>query len=156
LYLLPPLLLRRDNAAMNAEPLNSPPPKCKRRWYQFSLRTLIVAVTLLAIAAGYVGRQFQLARDRKAFLDNHLDKYGNLIVEPSVTIEVPWIRRLLGDEGVSKLGLDSGSDKDERQRAAALFPEARIMAVGLRRHPEVSLDFFTFELIPFDDDAPTP
>jgi hypothetical protein len=31
-----------------AEPPKADPPKRKRRWYQFSLRTLMIGVTLLA------------------------------------------------------------------------------------------------------------
>jgi hypothetical protein len=39
-----------DNAAMEAEPSKAEPPKRKRRWFQFSLRTLMIVVTLLAVA----------------------------------------------------------------------------------------------------------
>jgi hypothetical protein len=42
-----------DNAAMQAEPLKAEPPKRKRRWFQFSLRTLLIGVTLLAVACGF-------------------------------------------------------------------------------------------------------
>jgi hypothetical protein len=31
-----------DNAAMEAEPPEAEPPKRKRRWFQFSLRTLMI------------------------------------------------------------------------------------------------------------------
>jgi hypothetical protein len=37
-----------DNAAMQTETPNVEPPKRKRRWFQFSLRTLLICVTLLA------------------------------------------------------------------------------------------------------------
>jgi hypothetical protein len=45
------LLALRDNAAMEIEPSNADPPKCKRRWFQFSLRTLLITVTVLAVAS---------------------------------------------------------------------------------------------------------
>jgi hypothetical protein len=45
-----------DNAAMQTEPPNADPPKRKRRWFQFSLRSLMIGVTLLAVVCGYVGR----------------------------------------------------------------------------------------------------
>jgi hypothetical protein len=38
--LLPPLPAPADNSAMEAEPIKAEPPKHKRRWLQFSLRTL--------------------------------------------------------------------------------------------------------------------
>jgi hypothetical protein len=60
-------LLRRpvenDNAAMDAE------PKRKRRWFQFSLRTLLIGVTLLAVACGYVAKEAKTAWQRQSFLD---------------------------------------------------------------------------------------
>ncbi len=37
-----------DNAAMEAEPPQADPPNRQRRWFQFSLRTLKIGVTLLA------------------------------------------------------------------------------------------------------------
>ncbi len=47
LHLLPPLSAVADNGAMEAEP-----PKRKRRWYQFSLRTLLfVVVPYIAVYA---------------------------------------------------------------------------------------------------------
>ena len=42
----------RDNAAMEAAPAEAEPPKRKRRWFQFSLRTLMIGVTLLAVPLG--------------------------------------------------------------------------------------------------------
>jgi hypothetical protein len=39
---------------MQTEPSEAEPPKRKRRWFQFSLRALLV-VTLLAVACAYVG-----------------------------------------------------------------------------------------------------
>jgi hypothetical protein len=42
-----PLPAVGDNAAMEAEPFKAEPPKRKRRWFQFSLRSLRVLVTLV-------------------------------------------------------------------------------------------------------------
>jgi hypothetical protein len=38
-----------DNAAMEAEPITSGPPKRKRRWFQFSMRTLFVVMLLAGV-----------------------------------------------------------------------------------------------------------
>ena len=48
--------------------MEAEPPKRKRRWYQFGLRTLMIAVTLLAVPLGYVGWQAKIVRERKAAL----------------------------------------------------------------------------------------
>ena len=45
----------RDNAAMQTEPRKPSPPKRRRRRFQFSLRTLMIGVTLLAVPCAYVG-----------------------------------------------------------------------------------------------------
>ncbi len=55
-----------DNGAMEAEPPVTASPKRKRRWYQFSLRSLMVVVTLLAVPLGYVGWQAKIVRERNA------------------------------------------------------------------------------------------
>jgi hypothetical protein len=39
----------RDNAAMETEPPNAEPPKRTRRWFQFSLRSLLIVVTVAAL-----------------------------------------------------------------------------------------------------------
>jgi hypothetical protein len=47
-----PLLQLRavgDNAAMETEQPRADPPKRKRRWFQFSLRTLLVITTIVAV-----------------------------------------------------------------------------------------------------------
>ena len=43
-----------DDAAMQAEPPKPEPPKRKRRWYQFSLRTLMIVVTVAALVSALV------------------------------------------------------------------------------------------------------
>ncbi len=53
----------------------SKPPKRKRRWFQFSLRTLLIGVTLLAVACAYVGWQAKIVRERRAEL-NRASKCG--------------------------------------------------------------------------------
>jgi hypothetical protein len=52
---------------MEAEPRKADPPKRKRRWFQFSLRTLMIGVTVLAVPCGYVGWQAKIVRERTAW-----------------------------------------------------------------------------------------
>jgi hypothetical protein len=42
---------------MEAEPSKADPPKRKRRWFQFSLRTLLIGVTLFCIFGAWFGNQ---------------------------------------------------------------------------------------------------
>jgi hypothetical protein len=43
-----------DNAAMPSEPPQAEPPKGKRRWFQFSLRSLMMGVTIWSAIAAMV------------------------------------------------------------------------------------------------------
>jgi hypothetical protein len=143
-----------DNAAMRDESPKAESLKRKCR-HQFSLRTLMVVVTLVAIASGYVGQQYQIIHDRKRFLDDHFHQQKLFGIDDSIKVEVPWIRQLLGDEGVWKIGLNPQTDKAERERVAALFPEAEVQSCRLRRRPEIGIDVFDFEIVPFpSDDSP--
>jgi hypothetical protein len=40
-----------------------------KRWFQFSLRTLMIVITLLAVPLAYVGWQAKIVRERKAMLE---------------------------------------------------------------------------------------
>ena len=51
---------------MQTEPPKADPPKCKRRWFQFSLRTLLIGVTVLAMPCAYVGWFAKEERSRLA------------------------------------------------------------------------------------------
>jgi hypothetical protein len=48
---------------MDDEPIGAAPPKRKRRWFQFSLRTLLILTTLLAVGAGLLSQR--IARKRR-------------------------------------------------------------------------------------------
>ena len=61
---------------MDAEPTKADPPKRKRRWFQFSLRTLLIAVTVLAVVCGYAAWQAKIVHERKALLLEIVRKNG--------------------------------------------------------------------------------
>jgi hypothetical protein len=126
---------------MEVESPNAEPPKRKRRWFQFSLRTLIIVVTLLSILSGYFCRQAQIVRERRAFLDS-AGQWTQLEVWNADALGVPalpWIRRTLGDESVCKIILPLATDITERQRIATLFPEAEILALPLQNQRRSSI-----------------
>jgi hypothetical protein len=121
---------------MPTEPPIADPPKRKRRWYQFRLRTLLIVVALLAVASGYFASQAQIVRER----DSWLKKAHQRDVGPGV-ISLHWpkvlslgsiergpsfIRRWLGDVPQDEIQLWSITD-DEKRRAVELFPEARVL-----------------------------
>jgi hypothetical protein len=118
---------------MQTEPSKAE-PKCKRRWFQFSLRTLMIAVTLLAVPMGYFGWQAKNVGEREAFLENRHYLPGES--SPFEPVQAPWMLRLLGAKPIYHVTVWS---KVDAERAASLFPEAIVEDMeGLEQHPPPS------------------
>jgi hypothetical protein len=130
-----------DNAAMQNEQ-----PKSKRRWLQFSLRTLLIGVTLVAIPCGYVGWQAKIVRERATVFD-WLRERAPLESVPKVTpgyyagqdangrwsvgfydVDLPWLRGLLGDHWISEIVHPTDAPASDIQRVKAAFPEASVIS----------------------------
>ena len=86
---------------MQTEPSTAEPPKRKRRWFQFSLRTLMIGVTLLAVPLGYVAWHARVVRERKELLSLVLNRGGGYLIsdEPALSGS-----RLVGTLPPSPLG----------------------------------------------------
>jgi hypothetical protein len=117
-----------DHAAMETEPPKADPPKRKRRWFQFSLRTLMIVVTLLAIPCGYVGWQAKIVRERMAMSEciKKVEHGDCWFFDEDLSGGVPWIRRLLGDK-TCMLILVPGASDEEFVAIKAAFPEADLV-----------------------------
>jgi hypothetical protein len=101
-----------DNAAMQSEPSNAEPPKRKRRWLQFSLRTLMIATAVVAVACGWLGSKIEQKRRQRSAVAE-LIKSGSQVnfdyqksqagydtrAEP---FGPAWLRALLGDNFFSE------------------------------------------------------
>jgi hypothetical protein len=125
----------------------------KRRWFQFSLRTLLIGVTLLGVACGYVAWQAKIVRGREAILKHLIDGGGGYFrvsigpsghktysvcgdvpipengkwLVPSHEYEPPsWIRRWLGDECICAIWLPESFTAADVCNVADYFPEAGI------------------------------
>jgi hypothetical protein len=108
-------LLRRpaaaDNAAMEDEPNSATPPKRKRRWYQFSLRTLLVVTAIVAVACGWLGSKIEQRRRQRDALatlaklgDNALAAYDFQLNGSTEGPRGPaWLRSLLGENFFSEV-----------------------------------------------------
>lgn len=102
---------------------------------RFSLRTLFVLVTVVAIPLGWLGRQYQIVRERKEvrewlepplspWVDQHIRDGDKVIVIIEGPGKLPRIRTMLGDtelDGTYALPVDD----NRRKRVLSLFPEAR-------------------------------
>jgi hypothetical protein len=107
-------------------------PAPKRRWLQFSLRTLFVAVTVFGI---WLGREANIVRQRQLAIANMEELGGGPALGENMSQSdiaalgspprIPFWRRWMGDKPVAQLILPyEYTDKDEtNRRVAALFPE---------------------------------
>jgi hypothetical protein len=100
-----------------------------RRHLQFRLRTLMIVVTLIAVACGYFGRHFAVVRGRKAALEEVVSRGGGylaIVTGRSLPNGPPLINRLLVDEPIMVITFTSSKSGDKTAALAELFPEASI------------------------------
>jgi hypothetical protein len=112
----------------------------KRRWLRFSLRTMFVAFTGVAV---WLGWNLHIVRLRRAAIEAWSERWspsnvtvwtvtaalekGPLYGEKNPIIpQVPWIRHLLGDEAVSTVILTWDVTEDARISVRELSPEATV------------------------------
>jgi hypothetical protein len=77
-----------DNAAMQTEP-----PKRKRRWFQFSLRTLMIGVTLLAAVCWVDIDRSRLIRERDEAIQKQANaEHGETLLERTLKEMNPLLR----------------------------------------------------------------
>jgi hypothetical protein len=116
-------------------------PSSHRR-FQFPLRTLMMGVTLLAVACWYVAGQAKIVRERKQFIAAHSSYLFAYRGDPERP-RPSWIRERMGDALVCEVGLPIDATKAQRAEAATRFPEALISAinpkhdVGFSAHGEI-------------------
>jgi hypothetical protein len=122
--------------AMKDVPTTADAPKRHLRWFQFRLRTVFVVMTLIAIAAGWVGWQAKIVQERK-WLREHshasflpLKEYKPISLNetwPKGTPSVSWFRELLGDEAIYSVTVDRLSPANQYlNQLEAAFPEAHV------------------------------
>jgi hypothetical protein len=141
---------------MPTEPPNAEPPKRQRRWFQFSLRTLLIGVTLLAVPCAYVGWQIKIVQERRSMLARIASTGGEVMMLPSapgVTYSpvvnhngklvpdcgvISAFRHWLGDEAVVYIKPPASMGKEDIERIVALFPDALTWVEG-----DISISFRT-------------
>ena len=104
-------------------------PLTRRRWFQFSLRTLFVVTTLCTVWMGTT-----LTAARRAVAERQLALQTGCYPicdenSPSVRDGLPLSWRLLGAEPVWLLGVKYQADAKEVERLEALFPEGGVLVL---------------------------
>jgi hypothetical protein len=105
------------------------PRKRKRRWFQFTLRTLFVVVAIMAIACGYVAHEWRTVRERDAIYDRlvSVDRstISHIVDENGQPLSsVSWIRQLLRDRTIDRIQVPRETSAEECQKIHRAFPEA--------------------------------
>jgi hypothetical protein len=97
-----------DNPIVPIEPLKAEPPKRKRRWFQFSLRTVMIFTALVAVVCGWLGSKIERKREERDAV-KAIEALGGVViydfqwVDYEFVSDAPppgpaWLRSLLGDE----------------------------------------------------------
>jgi Leucine-rich repeat (LRR) protein len=93
---------------MQTDPPQADPPKRKRRWFQFSLRTLMIFTALVAVAAGRLGKHIEQKRMEQEAVDA-IRKQGGVVLYDYAIRDAAghngkwelwgpaWLRNLLGE-----------------------------------------------------------
>jgi hypothetical protein len=120
----------------------------KRRWFQFGLRTMFVALTLFAV---WLGWELKCIRERRAFIDWLRTSSVNgftrgEVIENAAFNEpqrIPVWRQWLGDKSFQMVVLHDVTVEDGRT-ALRLFPEARIGTYNVPTlSPEALLEYLS-------------
>jgi hypothetical protein len=90
-------------------PFRGDSTKPKLRWYQFSLRTLLVFMTLCAVACSWLAVKVQQAKRQREAVDAIQKLGGGVIYDYDVYGKPkpqppPWLRYLLGDDFFANIG----------------------------------------------------
>ena len=92
---------------MQTEPPKADPPKRKRRWFQFSLRTLMIVVVIVAIPCAWLGRKIERKRQEREAVAA-IKKMGGLVgYDYQMAGAKPpgpdWLRNVLGENIFSEV-----------------------------------------------------
>ncbi len=94
------------------------PPKPKRRWYQFSLKTLLVVMLVSCFAFAWIGSRIKQARENRATLavdQVMVDSFGGFVFRHPSRLE-----RLFDDPGGLESDLTVGISRDNQFTNAGL------------------------------------
>lgn len=116
-------------------------PKRKHCCFQFSLRTVLMSVSVLALPCAWLGSQVKIVRDRAGMIARVRSAGGDAMtaddfwildvertgdssgsVAPGRPKPISSIRRWLGDDDFSFIGIPGGFSRSDEQKIREEFP----------------------------------
>lgn len=116
-----------------------------RLFVRFSLRTLLLLITLLGSVCGYVGWQWRIVQERRELSSRNWEQLGygsssageadqqgmeamyvRVLEGIQRTPDINWLRSMLGDQWQPWIIMPVGTTPEELARAQRLFPESQI------------------------------
>ena len=127
----------------------SQPPKQPGRSFRYSLRSLLIAITIVGLALGWVTRSNRWIQQRHALLTLD-DFYGNQSVPPLFKHVAPGGLWLFGERGQHTIRIATESPLSQADRikvheARRLFPESTLW---LRSSPFLGEGVVNIDLAP--------
>lgn len=111
----------------------------KRRWYQFSLKAMLVVMTLVCFAGGFVAYEQQKARAQKAVVEAIEKLGGTVVYDQEVSVRSATMRQILGDETYGNLVTITFADTQVTD-GIAFFDADLVPIAGLNRLTHLDLD----------------
>jgi hypothetical protein len=105
------------NCPMPDTPITAEPAKPRGRWFQFRLRTLLIAVVLIGSACGYVAHEARIVRERNALLSEIARLSCPTIDSFDDHASPSWIRRMLSDVNMPVFMIPKNTDREAVRQA---------------------------------------
>ena len=113
---------------METEPTKAEPPKRRRRWFQFSLRALLVFTLICAIPCAWLGRRIERKRQELAAVEAIRKSGGEVGYAGYDYGEEPsgpaWLRTLLGENFFDEI-VTADIATDDAMANAKMFTQIR-------------------------------
>ena len=93
---------------------------------QFSLRTLLIFVTVLAVPCWWVGDQYRFVKTRERYIAEHPNAMGHFLEPNESAPEIPWVRKLFGDQSQSHVIVWEPVSDEAMTQVQILFPESQL------------------------------
>ena len=116
--------------------------KPRRRWYQFSLRAMLVVTAILCVGPGaYVAYEQNKAQKYKAIV-GRIEKLGGMTTRPVSTERLPVLKTLLGDdtyEKTTRVWLNDTAVTDSDLILIAQLPNLETLDLGISQVSDTGL-----------------